>query len=114
MPTKLIVSWTTSLRMSCPCAFRASRFLVEGTTESSVFYGIGDKTAFSALEAAGVSIVPVGGKTLIPLAHAILTSIGIPVYSLFDADVDLKCVRRPMGKPHEKIEDERKSHVATN
>lgn len=47
---------------------------------------IADKIAIGSLEAAGISIVPVGGKTMIPLAHAILTSIGIPVYALFDAD----------------------------
>jgi putative ATP-dependent endonuclease of OLD family len=67
--------------------FAHRAFLVEGTTESSVFYGIGDKASLGSLEATGVSIVPVGSKTSIPLAHAILTSIGIPAYALFDADV---------------------------
>jgi putative ATP-dependent endonuclease of the OLD family len=38
--------------------FSHRAFLVEGTTESSVFYGIGDKTTFGSLEAAGVAIVP--------------------------------------------------------
>ena len=89
-------------------------FLVEGTTESSVFYGIGDKTSPGSLEAAGVSIVPVGGKTLIPLAHAILTSIGIPVYALLDADTGFESRALANGKTPEKIEDERKSHVAAN
>ena len=77
--------------------FAHRAFLVEGTTEASVFYGIGDKTCLGSLEAAGVSIVPVGGKTSIPLVHAILTSIGIPVYALFDADGGQH--RKP--KPHE-------------
>lgn len=94
--------------------FAHRAFLVEGTTESSVFYGIGDKTAPGSLEAAGVSIVPVGGKTSIPLAHAILTSIGIPVYALFDADAGFEARAKANGKPPEKIEDERKSHVAAN
>lgn len=94
--------------------FAHRAFLVEGTTESAVFYGIGDKNAFSSLEAAGVSIVPVGGKTMIPLAHAILTSIGIPVYSLFDSDVGFEARAEANGKDRDQIENERHSHVAAN
>jgi len=94
--------------------FAHRAFLVEGATESSVFYGIGDKTSLGLLEAAGVSIVPVGGKTLIPLAHAILTSIGIPVYALFDADGGFEARAESNGKSAEKIDEERKSHVAAN
>ncbi|MDX5363172.1 MAG: ATP-dependent endonuclease [Pseudazoarcus pumilus] len=94
--------------------FANRAFLVEGTTESSVFYGIGDKAALGSLEAAGVSIVPVGGKTSIPLAHAILTSIGIPVYALFDADGGFEARAVANGKKQEKIDAERGSHVAAN
>ena len=94
--------------------FAHRAFLVEGTTESSVFYGIGDKTSLGSLEAAGVCIVPVGGKTSIPLAHAILASIGIPVYALFDSDAKFEVRAKANGKSPEKIEDERKSHVAAN
>ncbi|WP_341773861.1 TOPRIM nucleotidyl transferase/hydrolase domain-containing protein, partial [Burkholderia vietnamiensis] len=54
--------------------FANRAFLVEGPTESAVFYGIGDRTSPGALEAAGISIVSVGSKTSIPLAHAILQS----------------------------------------
>jgi len=39
--------------------FAHRAFLVEGTTESSVFYGIGDRVSHGSLEAAGISIVPV-------------------------------------------------------
>jgi predicted ATP-dependent endonuclease of OLD family len=94
--------------------FAHRAFIVEGTTESAVFYGIGDKAAFSALEAAGVSIVPVGGKTLIPVAHAILTSIGIPAYSLFDSDSGFEARAKAEGKTDEKIENQRISHIAAN
>lgn len=94
--------------------FAHRAFLVEGTTESSVFYGIGDKTSLGSLEAAGVSIVPVGGKTSIPLAHAILTSIGIPVYTLFDADGGFEARAKANGKAQDKIDEERKTHVAAN
>lgn len=94
--------------------FAHRAFLVEGTTESSVFYGIGDKTSLGSLEAAGVSIVPVGGKTSIPLAHAILISIGIPVYALFDADSGFETRAKANGRLQNKIDDERNSHVAAN
>lgn len=94
--------------------FANRAFLVEGTTESSVFYGIGDKSSIGSLEAAGISIVPVGSKTSIALAHAILTAIGIPVYALFDADGGFEARAVSNGKDAKKIDDERKSHVAAN
>jgi putative ATP-dependent endonuclease of the OLD family len=94
--------------------FSNRTFLVEGTTESSVFYGIADKTNLGSLEAAGISIVPVGGKTMIPLAHSILTSIGIPVYALFDADGGFEARAKANGKSQGKIDDERKTHVSAN
>lgn len=94
--------------------FAHRAFLVEGTTESSVFYGIGDKTCLGSLEAAGVAIVPVGGKTSIPLVHAILTSIGIPVYALFDADGGFEARAVANGKEQKKIDEERQGHVTAN
>ena len=94
--------------------FAHRALLVEGTTESSVFYGIGDKTSLGSLEAAGVSIIPVGGKTSIPLAHAILKAIGIPVYALFDADGGFEARANANGKAQKKIDEERDSHVKAN
>lgn len=94
--------------------FAHRALLVEGTTESSVFYGIGDKTSLGSLEAAGVSIVPVGGKTSIPLAHAILKAIGIPVYALFDADGGFEARAKENGKTQQKIDEERDSHAKAN
>ena len=94
--------------------FAHRALLVEGTTESSVFYGIGDKTSLGSLEAAGVSVVPVGGKLMIPLAHAILSSIGIPVYALFDADGGFEARAVANGKNPEEINKERVSHVKPN
>ena len=94
--------------------FAHRAFLVEGTTEASVFYGIGDRILLGSLEASGVSIVPVGGKTSIPLAHAILTSIGIPVYALFDADGGFEARARENGKKKEKIDEERGNHSREN
>jgi putative ATP-dependent endonuclease of OLD family len=94
--------------------FANRAFLVEGTTESSVFYGLGDRFSPGFLEAAGVSVVCVGGKTSIPLAHAILDSIGVPVYALFDADAGCVDRARASGKSQQKIDDARAQNAREN
>lgn len=94
--------------------FANRAFLVEGTTESSVFYGIGDRTSPGLLEAAGVSIVPVGSKTSIPLAHAILSAIGVPAYALFDADAGFAARAKAKNKKQEDIDKERNNHATEN
>lgn len=94
--------------------FANRAFLVEGTTESSVFYGIGDRTSQGSLEAAGVSIVSVGSKTSIPLAHAILSAIGVPAYALFDADAGFEARAKAKNKKQEDIDKERNNHATEN
>ncbi len=94
--------------------FANRAFLVEGTTESAVFYGVGDRCSPGSLEAAGISIVPVGAKTSIPLAHAILTLIGVPVYALFDADGGFEAYAKTKNKKQEDIDKERNNHAAEN
>lgn len=94
--------------------FANRAFLVEGPTELSVFYGIGDRTSPGSLEAAGVSIVPVGSKTSIPLAHAILSAIGVPAYALFDADAGFEVRAKAKNKKREDIDKERNNHVTEN
>lgn len=94
--------------------FAHRAFVVEGTTELAVFYGIGDRACLGSLEAAGVSIVPVGGKTSIPLVHAILASIGIPVYALFDADGGCEARAKAKGKTQKSIDEERDKNAKEN
>ncbi|MCU7997620.1 ATP-dependent nuclease [Shewanella oncorhynchi] len=94
--------------------FAHRAFLVEGTTESSIFHGIGDKISLGALEATGISIVPVGGKTSIPLVHAILSAIGIPVYALFDADRGCEARAKAKGKQQNKIDEELAKNAKEN
>jgi len=94
--------------------FANRAFLVEGPTESSVFYGIGDRVSPGSLEAAGISIVSVGSKTSIPLAHAILTSIGVPVYALFDADGGFEARAKKKNRKQEDIDKERSNHAVEN
>lgn len=94
--------------------FANRALLVEGSTESSVFYGIGDKATPGSLEAAGLSIVSVGSKTSIPLAHAILSSVGVPVYALFDGDGGFEERAKAKNKKPEDIDKERSNHAAEN
>jgi predicted ATP-dependent endonuclease of OLD family len=86
--------------------------LVEGTTEVAVFYGIGDRNSVGSLEAAGISIIDAHGKDSIPLVHAILTLMGIPVYTLVDSDGGF--ATRVGNKPKDKVEVERLSHISSN
>lgn len=78
--------------------FAARALLVEGDTEAAVFYGIGDRDAVGRLESQGLSIVPAGGKGGIPLAHAILTCLGIPTYVLFDGDGGFEARAKAVGR----------------
>ncbi|MBV1838393.1 ATP-dependent endonuclease [Acetobacter estunensis] len=94
--------------------FANRALLVEGTTEASVLYGIGDRISQGLLESEGISIVPVGSKTSIPLAHAILTSIGVPVYALFDADAGFEARAQAKNKKPEAIDTERRNHATEN
>lgn len=94
--------------------FSNRAFLVEGPTESAVFYGIGDRISHGLLEAAGISIVPVGSKTNIPLAHAILSAAGVPAYALFDADAEFEARAKVKNKKQEDIDKERNNHATEN
>lgn len=94
--------------------FAHRALIVEGTSESAVFYGLGDRESPGSLEAKGLSIVPAGGKSSIPLAHAILTSLGIPSYALFDSDVHFQARASAAGKQPDAIEDGQRSNVAMN
>ena len=94
--------------------FASKALVVEGTTESAVFYGIGDRDGIAKLESQGIAVVPANGKGSIALAHAILKSLGIPTYAVFDSDSEFEVRARAIGKTDEKIEQDRASHVAAN
>ncbi|MFP8778116.1 ATP-dependent nuclease [Hydrogenophaga sp. RWCD_12] len=94
--------------------FASCVLLVEGDTEVAVFYGIGDREATGLLEAKGLSIVPAGGKGGIPLAHAILTSLGIPTYALFDGDGGFEARAKSVGKKQSVIDAERAKYSTEN
>jgi predicted ATP-dependent endonuclease of OLD family len=94
--------------------FAAHVLLVEGDTEAAVFYGIGDRDAVGRLESLGLSIVSAGGKGGIPLAHAILTCLGIPTYALFDGDSGFERRATAAGKNKSAIDGERTKFSAEN
>lgn len=101
---------TTGQLASAMFATRA--MVVEGTTESAVFYGIGDRESPAKLEAEGIAVVSANGKTTVPLAHAVLYSLGIPTYAVFDADSGFES--RTGGKSAYQIEGERIEHASRN
>lgn len=94
--------------------FAARALLVEGDTEAAVFYGIGDRDAVGRLESLGLSIVSACGKGGIPLAHAILVSLGIPTYVMFDGDSGFEARAKSVGKAQSAIEGERTKFSTEN
>lgn len=94
--------------------FAARALLVEGETEAAVLYGIGDRDSAGSFESRGLSIVPSGGKGGIPLAHAILSCLGIPAYALFDGDGGFEERAHATGKKQKEIEDDRKKFSEEN
>lgn len=89
-------------------------FLVEGTTETAIFHGIGDRSLPGSIESSGIAIVATGGKSSLPIAHAITSLFEIPVYALFDADIGFEIRARANGKTEEKIQEEKNGHITAN
>lgn len=94
--------------------FAARVLIVEGDTEAAVFYGIGDRETMGSLESQGLSIVPAGGKGAIPLAHAILTCMGIPTYALFDGDSGFEARGLATGKKQADLHSDHKKYLTEN
>ncbi|MCZ4614512.1 ATP-dependent nuclease [Rhodococcus qingshengii] len=59
--------------------------LVEGDTDKAILEVLCDRLGFP-LDAAGVSIVHVGGKGNLKMSYAILNSLGVPTYVVVDGD----------------------------
>ena len=94
--------------------FASKALVVEGPTDSAVFYGVGDRETPAKFEAAGLAVVPAYNKNSVPLAHAVLTSLGIPSYAVFDADSGFEARAIENGKEQSKIDEEKADHVAVN
>lgn len=59
--------------------------LVEGDTDKAILEVLCDRMG-SPLDAAGISIVHVGGKGNLKMSYAILNSLGVPTYVVVDGD----------------------------
>jgi predicted ATP-dependent endonuclease of OLD family len=61
--------------------------LVEGDEDEAVIGALAQARGVS-LDAAGIAIIPSGGKTKLPNMHALYNRLGIRVFTIFDADCD--------------------------
>jgi putative ATP-dependent endonuclease of OLD family len=71
-------------RQISEAVFAEVAVLVEGKTDAGLLSGIADRDG--GFEARGVGVVNVEGKSKIPVALAVLSELGLPVYVVFDAD----------------------------
>lgn len=95
--------------------FATRALVVEGTTDAAVFYGVEDRgPAPARLESAGIAVVPAGGKDSLPLTHAVLTSLGIPVYCVFDSDSGCEGPECEKGKKYPATNGERTQRAKSN
>ncbi|WP_344950774.1 AAA family ATPase [Actinomadura miaoliensis] len=64
--------------------FAQAVVLVEGESDKGALEGCAER--IDPLNKHGIAVVDVGAKSRIPLAHAILTGLGIPTLAVFDGD----------------------------
>lgn len=65
--------------------FASAVVLVEGPTDRAVLEGCAARD-IAPLAVEGIHVAEAGGKSSLPLSHAILDLLGIPCYVVFDAD----------------------------
>lgn len=94
--------------------FAERALLVEGTTDVEVIYGIGDRDSTASLESAGLAVIDVGGKGNIPLAHAVLSSLGIATHCLADGDKGSEARAAAAAKPVDKVAEVREASASAN
>jgi putative ATP-dependent endonuclease of the OLD family len=63
--------------------------LVEGDEDEAILVALAESRNLS-LDAAGIAIIPAGGKTKLPNLLALYRRLGIAAYTIFDADCDHK------------------------
>ncbi|GAA2087708.1 AAA family ATPase [Actinomadura alba] len=81
--------------------FARVAILVEGSTEQGLLEGCGLR--HDPLNKNGVIVVEVQGKGNIPLAHAILTELGVPCFVVFDGDAGCEQRAQDSGKEPAKV-----------
>lgn len=68
--------------------FARATLLVEGPSDAGLLRGIAMRSG--GMDASGIACAPLGGKTEMPMAIAVLQAMGVPVFALFDGDGSLK------------------------
>jgi predicted ATP-dependent endonuclease of OLD family len=68
--------------------FSRAAVVVEGPTDAAFLAGLADRR--DGLDAAGIALVPAGGKNHLLLPWAILEELGVPIYLVFDRDADIR------------------------
>jgi predicted ATP-dependent endonuclease of OLD family len=92
--------------------FARAVILVEGLTDQAVLEGCGMRA--DPLNRNGVVVVDVGGKSNVPLAHALLTELGVPCYTVFDGDADYEERARARNRSAAKIAQAVAGHKREN
>ena len=68
--------------------FARVALLVEGPSDAGMLRGIAMR--HRGLDALGIACAPLGGKTEMPMAIAVLQAMGVPIFALFDGDASMK------------------------
>ncbi|MEV1121974.1 ATP-dependent endonuclease [Actinosynnema sp. NPDC049800] len=66
--------------------FSNAALLVEGTSDKAVLEGLAEESTVTSLLSRGITVVDMGGKHGVMLAHAILSELGVPCYAVFDGN----------------------------
>jgi putative ATP-dependent endonuclease of OLD family len=92
----------TLQRTLAEAVFARAVLLVEGRSDEGLLSGVADRDG--GLDAAGVAVVSVHGKTVLAVAWAILTELGVPTYIVFDGDADLERRLLERGRDEQDVE----------
>jgi hypothetical protein len=102
-PGQVEIRIRMTLRRQLAAAVFARAVLIgEGPTDGGFLQGIADRTG--GLDADGIAVVFGMGKAQLPLPWAILRSLDIPTYAVFDGDAGLADRMRGEGKDEAKID----------
>jgi hypothetical protein len=93
----------TLRRTLSEAVFAQAVLVVEGVADSALLAGIADRDG--GFDGIGVAIVQANGKTHIPIVWAILAELGIPTFTVFDADRGSEARMRQDCKSEDDIRD---------
>jgi predicted ATP-dependent endonuclease of OLD family len=102
----------TLRRLLSEAVFAQAVVLVEGVSDAAFLAGVADRNG--GFDAAGVSVVSTSSKTLLPMAWAILSELGIPTFTIFDADIGMADRMKAKGKSVGDIESASKERARWN